>query len=106
MALHLPPGVKAVSGKATAFDVPHATLVLPLGLRPVRPAGLWGETPVAGKGGKGWVDHQLTRFGVVEGDQRLGVIDQNLLGNPSPEAEGLLQRLQPMALLLLPVHPD
>jgi hypothetical protein len=106
MALHLPPGVKAVSGKATAFHVPHAALILPLGLRPVRPASLGGETPVAGKGGKGGIDHQLTSSWVVESDQRLGVIDQNLLGNPSPEAEGLLQRLQPVALLLLPVHPD
>ncbi len=106
MAFHLTPGVKAVSGKATAFHVPHTSLVLPQGQRPVRPAGLGCESPVPRKGGKGGIDHQFSRSGVVEADQRPGIIDQNLLGHPTPEAEGLLQRLQPVALLLLPVHPD
>jgi hypothetical protein len=105
MALHLAPGVKAVPRNAAAFHVPHAALILALGLRPVRPAGLDREPPVPGKGGEHRVDHQLTRPGVVMRDQRLGVVDQHLLGDPSPDAECLLQRLQPVALPLLAEHP-
>jgi hypothetical protein len=60
-----------------------------------------------GKGGKGGVDHQFSSSGVVQGDQRPGVVDQHLLRHPLPEAECLLERLQQVALLLLlPVHPD
>ena len=106
MALHLAPGVKAVPSNAAAFHVAHTPFILPFGLRSVRPAGLWRETPMPGKGGKGGVDHQFSSSGVVQGDQRPGVVDQHLLRHPLPEAECLLQRLQPVALLLLPIHPD
>ena len=52
-----------------------------------------------------WVDHQLARSGVIECDQRLGVVDQHLLRHTVPGAERFLQRLQPMALLLVAKHP-
>jgi len=58
MALHLAPGVKAVPGNVKPFHLAHTPFILPFGLGPGRPAGLSCENPVAGKGGKGGVDHQ------------------------------------------------
>lgn len=52
------------------------------------------------------VDHQLTRSGFVQSDKCPGVVDQHLFRHPIPEAECFLQRLQSVALLLMPVHPD
>ena len=39
-------------------------------------AGLGCENPVAGKGGKGGVDHQFSSSGLLQDDQRPGVVDQ------------------------------
>ena len=58
-----------------------------------------------GKGGKHRIDHQLPCNRVVERDQGFGVVDQHLLRHPIPDPEGFLQRLQPVALALLPEHP-
>ena len=104
LALHLSLGVKALPGKAAAFYISHAAPVLVLGLEPVRPASLGGESPVAGIGGEHRVDHQFTRPEVVVRDQRLGVIHHHLLRHPGPDTEPLLQGLQPVAQPLVAEH--
>ena len=77
-------------GQSATFHIADPALVLAFCLWSVRPAGFRCEPPVACKGSKGGVDQQLDRSGVVERDQRLGVVDHHLLRHTVPGADRFL----------------
>jgi hypothetical protein len=106
VCLELGPGGEAAAGDGVALDVADAALVLALGPGPVGGAGLRPEAPVAGEGVEAVVEDDLARPRVVVRHQRLGVVEQDLLGHAAEVPEGAIEPVEPGALPLVPEGRD
>src|SRR6266853_6905232 len=94
-----------MTGDGVALDVADAALVFPLGARPIRGAGVWPETPVAGKGVKAIIETHLAGRRVVVVDQRPRIVEQHLLRHPAKPAERAFHAVEPGRLPLMPERP-
>ena len=85
---------KLASVVETAADVVDAALHLPLGLRPMRPAGADAEAPMRGEVLETLVQQQLLAPRAAVGDHhRLHLIEQHVLGHAAEVRERMLQTL-------------
>ncbi len=105
MGLECLEGLEAAAGDGIALHVADATLVLSLGPRPIRRAGLDPEAPVPREGMQLRVQHHLAAGHVVAQDQRAGVIEQHLRRDAAEGCEGALHPREPMLLPLAGKRP-
>jgi hypothetical protein len=106
MDLQRRPAREAAARDGVALDVAHAPLVLALGPGAERRTRHRSHVPVAGEGVEARVEHHLPRARVVALDQRTGVVEQHLRGQPAEMAERALDTLEPGRLPLVPEGAD